>query len=215
MCHRTCAEPAPRAILKCTVHIPSMLVCPLGMPKRRRGGGAPGSWEISCARFGPAISELTLALTAEDAANHRRHNDYLALAIGAAAVTCFSVAFARSELAEVGGCATHLHECLCSLLERPAQALSIFEYACGTAALLALISVAILFIRKALASVVEGSGCFFAAAYGKENSKKSLLPDLQRASSPSVASACSSRLCLMTVPVPCVLSTLKLSARSS
>ena len=78
---------------------------PLGMQKRRRGDGAPGSWEISCARFGPTISELSLALTAEDAAQNRRRSDYLALAIGAVAVTCFSVAFARSEFVEVRVCA--------------------------------------------------------------------------------------------------------------
>lgn len=125
----------------------------------RRGDDGRGSWEVSCSRFGTSISELSLSLPIDCVAESKRRNGLTALAVGSASAACVGIPLARSGL-EVGCILPGPSSSDTSPLHR-VQGFDTWEYAIGAVALLALVAVMSLLLRKALTSVVKGATCLF------------------------------------------------------
>lgn len=64
----------------------------------RRGDDEHAAWEVSCSRFGPSISELSLTLPESSVAESKRRNGLTALAVGAVSAACIGIPLARSGL---------------------------------------------------------------------------------------------------------------------
>ena len=173
--------------------------------KRPRGGDdGRGSWEVSCSRFGTSISELSLSLPSDSVAENKRRNGLTALAVGSASAACVGIPLARSGL-EVGhGFPLGSSSSEASKALTVVQGFDTWEYAIGAVALLALVAIMSLLLRKALTCVVKGAACFRGPLM---NTRDSGEPPVQNPFLLSEVSASSSRQSSMTVLGLCDSST--------